>query len=196
MFGSRLTNAVSLVQVSDLPPRFAFANADPPTCNIGTELLVRWRAGPIAITATHAYVNSTEFPPDALMRRAVPLNPRHAGTFTATWEEEDIGRIGIEGVFTGRQPLTNNPYRTTSPGFLMFGILLQRRIGPVSVFLNAENLSDRRLTRVHPLVLPTRAPDGLWTTDAWGPLEGRVINAGVRWRFRGAAEKAEADEHD
>ena len=75
----------------------------------------------------------------------------------------------------------------------MFGILLQRRFGVVNVFLNAENLTDRRLTRAHPLVLPTRAPDGLWTTDAWGPLDGRVIKVGMRWRFAGAAEEAEAD---
>jgi outer membrane receptor for ferrienterochelin and colicins len=194
MFGSELKNAVSLVQVSDIPPQFAFANAEAPTRNVGTELLLRWRSGPIALTATHAYVNSTEFPPDALERRAVPLNPRHSGTFTATWEEEEIGRIGIEGLFTGRQSLIDNPYRSTSPSFLMFGILLQRRFGAASVSLNAENLIDRRLTRVQPLVLPERAADGRWTTDAWGPLDGRVINLSIRWRF-GGSEQEEHDSH-
>jgi outer membrane receptor for ferrienterochelin and colicins len=174
---------VSLVRVSDVPPQFAFANAEAATRNVGTELLLRWRSGPIALTATHAYVNSTEFPPDELARRAVPLNPRHPGTFTATWEEEEIGRIGIEGLFTGRQSLIDDPYRSTSPSFLMFGVLLQRRFGPASVSLNAENLTDRRLTRAQPLVLPERAADGRWTTDAWGPLDGRVVNLSVPWRF-------------
>lgn len=122
----------------------------------------------------------------------MPLNPRHSGTFTLTWEEKEIGRIGIEGLYTDRQALIDNPYRSTSPSLLMFGVLLQRRIGPVSVFLNAENLADRRLTRVQPLVLPSRAPNGLWTTDAWGPLDGRVINLGLRWRFGAGAEKADA----
>ena len=36
-----------------------------------------------------------------------------------------------------------------------------------------------------PLVRPNRAPDGLWTVDAWAPLEGFVANAGVRIRFGG-----------
>ena len=143
----------------------------------------------MAVTAAHAYVNSTQFEPGAPARLTVPLNPRHSGTFTMTWENEKIGRIGIEGLFTGRQTLTGtdteNPYRRMSPSYVMFGVLLQRQLGPVSLSLNGENLTDRRLTRFQPLVLPTRAPDGRWTTDAWGPLDGRVVNLSIRWRFGG-----------
>jgi iron complex outermembrane receptor protein len=58
-------------------------------------------------------------------------------------------------------------------------------LGNVSLFVNAENLLNFRQTRYKPLLLPTRAPDGAWTVDAWGPLEGRTINGGVRVRFGG-----------
>jgi len=109
------------------------------------------------------------------------------GLVTVSWEREHFGSIGLEALFTGRQTLTGtltpNPYRTMSPSFVMFGVLLERQVGPVTVFLNGENLTDRRLTRFQPLVLPAQAPDGRWTTDAWGPLDGRVISLGVRWRF-------------
>ncbi len=112
---------------------------------------------------------------------------RIGGLVTVSWEREHFGSIGLEALFTGRQALTGtltpNPYRTMSPSFLMFGVLLERQVGPVTVFLNGENLTDRRLTRFQPLVLPAQAPDGRWTTDAWGPLDGRVISLGVRWRF-------------
>ena len=195
MFGSQIANAVSLVSLNSAPVQFTFANADALTRTAGTEALLRWRSGPIALTLTHAYINSTEQPPDFTMRRTVPLTPRHSATFTATWEEEEIGRIGIEGLFTGHQALIDNPYRTMSPSYLMLGVLLQRRFGAASVFLNAENLTDRRLTRVDPLLLPSRAADGRWTTDAWGPLDGRVINFGVRWRFGGAADDEDRPEH-
>jgi outer membrane receptor for ferrienterochelin and colicins len=57
------------------------------------------------------------------VRRAAPLNPRHAATFTATWEEEEIGRIEVEGLFTGHQALIDNPYRSESPSYLMLGVL-------------------------------------------------------------------------
>jgi outer membrane receptor for ferrienterochelin and colicins len=63
------------------------------------------------------------------------------------------------------------------------------------VFLNAENLTDRRLTRVDPLLLPSRAADGRWTTDALGPLDGRVINFGVRWRFGEAGHDEDRPGH-
>jgi len=33
------------------------------------------------------------------------------------------------------------------------------------------------------LVRPTQNFDGRWTVDAWSPLEGRVINGGVRFGF-------------
>jgi iron complex outermembrane receptor protein len=49
----------------------------------------------------------------------------------------------------------------------------------VKFFINAENLADFRQTRYDPLVRPTPNFDGRWTVDAWSPLEGRVINAGI-----------------
>jgi iron complex outermembrane receptor protein len=59
-------------------------------------------------------------------------------------------------------------------------MLAERTIGRARVFVNAENLLDARQTRWQPLVLPARSAEQRWTTDAWAPLEGRVINAGVR----------------
>jgi outer membrane receptor for ferrienterochelin and colicins len=186
LFGSRLTHAVSLVQVSQSPPLFAFANADAPSRNLGTELLMRWRSGPFAVSVTGAYLDSTEFPPDLAARRPVPLNPRHSGSMVASWENAETWRVGIEAYYTGPQSLDDNPYRDTSPAYWTFGVLAQRRIGAVTVTLNVEDLTDRRLTRTDPLLLPQRAADGSWTTDAWAPLDGRVFNVAMRWKFGGA----------
>ena len=58
-----------------------------------------------------------------------------------------------------------------------------RRFGKVRVFVNAENLLDVRQTRDEPIVLPARRPDGGWTVDAWAPLDGRVVNGGIRVVF-------------
>jgi outer membrane receptor for ferrienterochelin and colicins len=198
VFGSSIAHAVNLVEVSAMPPRFAFENDPQPTRTFGTEVLARWRSGPLEIVATHTYVNSTEFQPDEPARMTVPLNPRHAAGFTAAWEPEGAGRVGIEAFYTGRQSLTGtdtpNPYRTMSASYVEFGVLVEHQFGPVNVFLNGENLTDRRMTRFQPLLLPARAPDGRWTTDAWGPLDGRVVNLGMRWRF---GESGESDEqHD
>jgi outer membrane receptor protein involved in Fe transport len=186
LFGSRLAHTVSLVQVGQSPPLFAFANAEAPSRNFGTELLMRWRSGPFAISVARSYLDSTEFPPDLTARRAVPLNPRHSGSVLASWENPETWRVGIEAYYTGAQSLEDNPYRDTSPTYWTFGVLAQRRIGDLSVILNVENLSDRRLTRTDPLLLAQRAANGSWTTDVWAPLDGRVFNVAMRWKFGGA----------
>ena len=61
--------------------------------------------------------------------------------------------------------------------------LFERRLGPVRVFVNVENLADIRQTKYDPLVLPVPLPDGRRTVDAWAPLDGRVWTSGVRFSF-------------
>jgi iron complex outermembrane receptor protein len=149
----------------------------------GTELLLRYRRGAFTAFVTHAWTRSTEHDPDVNARRDVPLTPDHSGSLNAMWEGEDWGRFGIEAYYIGRQALDDNPYRATSKAHVLIGALGERRWGRVRLFLNAENLLNVRQTREDPLTLPARAPDGRWTVDAWAPLEGRVVNGGVRLAF-------------
>jgi outer membrane receptor for ferrienterochelin and colicins len=99
------------------------------------------------------------------------------------WEAEGRTRVGLEFYYTGLQSLDDNPYRTTSEPYVILGLLAEQRVGPARLFVNFENILDVRQTKHDPLVLPARAPDGRWTTDAWAPLEGRVVNGGVRLGF-------------
>ena len=98
-------------------------------------------------------------------------------------ESEDAGRVGLEMYFTGRQRLDANPYRSTSEPYVIVGLLAERRFGRWRLFVNGENLTGVRQTRWNPLLRPARAIDGRWTVDAWAPLEGRVVNGGVRIGF-------------
>jgi iron complex outermembrane receptor protein len=155
-------------------------NAAGPTRTWGTELLARWHREPFHLTATHTFIRSREDDPAGAGRREVPLTPRHALGMVGMWEAEDQGRVGLEIYYTGRQALEENPYRDQSRPYLILGLLAERHLGPARVFINLENLLDVRQTRYDPLVLPARSAEGRWTTDVWAPLEGRVINAGVR----------------
>jgi outer membrane receptor protein involved in Fe transport len=120
-----------------------------------------------------------------LARRPVPLNPRHSGSFLFSWEQVETWRVGVEAYYSGSQSLDDNPYLDTSPAYWIFGVLAQRRIGSFGLIFNVENLADRRLSQTHPLLLPQRAADGSWTTDAWAPIDGRVFNVALRWKFGG-----------
>ncbi|CAN5326372.1 hypothetical protein BH23GEM2_BH23GEM2_20390 [soil metagenome] len=136
-----------------------------------------------------AYTHATEWDPETggSARRQVALIPRHAASIVTSVENEGMSRVAMELYYTGRQTLDDNPYRTHSRPYLIFGLLGERafetRLGRARVFLNAENLLDVRQTRVDPLVLPSPGLGGRRTTDVWSLLEGRTSNAGVRLAF-------------
>jgi iron complex outermembrane receptor protein len=145
----------------------------------GTEIFAAFRQGPWRLIGSHAFLRSTEPNPAAPGRREVPLTPRHSVGLIGAYEEEGVGRIGIEAYFTGDQRLDDDPFRVTSRPHFILGLLVDRRFGPSRVFLNAENILDTRQTRWDPLLRPNRTPDGRWITDVWAPLEGRALNGGV-----------------
>ena len=101
---------------------------------------------------------------------------------TAMWETAEKWKVGAECYYTGRQRLDENPYRSWST-LRLFGFLASRQLGPVSLFVNVENLGNVRRTKWNSMLRPNRAADGRWTVDAWAPLDGRVVNGGLRFRF-------------
>ena len=107
----------------------------------------------------------------------------HSAGLVGMWEEERWGRVGLELYVTGRQRLEVNPYRNASEPYTVLGALVEKRLGRARLFLNAENLTNVRQSRWDPLIRPARAVDGRWTVDAWAPLEGRVLNGGIRLAF-------------
>jgi len=181
LFGSRTSHALQLVESAAAPGMLELVNARGPVRTWGSELLARWHREPFHLTATHTFLHSEEDDPEGTGRREVPLTPRHALGMVGMWEAEGKGRVGLEMYYTGAQALEENPFRARSEPYVILGMLAERRIGPsVRAFINLENLLDVRQTRYDPLVLPARSREGRWTTDVWAPLEGRVINAGVR----------------
>jgi iron complex outermembrane receptor protein len=102
------------------------------------------------------------------------------------WERPGRSRLGFEAYYTGGQDLDDNPYRMRGKPYLELGLFGELTFDNVSLFMNAENLLDIRQTDDDPLLLPQRAADGRWTTDVWKPLDGLMVNAGIRFRFDGS----------
>jgi len=152
-----------------------------PTTNIGVELLGTFRHEPYTATATYTYVRARERVDG--VREDVALTPRRSAGIVGMWERDQVGRIGIEFYYTGIQRLEENPYRDVSRPYVIIGLLAERQLGRVRLFVNGENLTGIRQTRWDPLIRPTRAPDSRWTVDAWAPLEGRNVNGGIRFRL-------------
>jgi iron complex outermembrane receptor protein len=176
-FGSRIANPVAV----DRETRYVLVNRARPATALGAELLVTARRPPWAGTLTYTYVRPREEGDG--WRRDVALTPRHSAGFVGMWEADELGRVGLEVYFTGRQRVEANPYRRESKPYAIVGLLVEKRVGRARLFLNAENIADVRQTRWEPLLRPSRGIDGRWTVDAWAPVEGRAVNGGVRVRF-------------
>ena len=186
LFASTIDDSIRLV--ADVPdpdgsPRVQLINVDGPTKTQGSELVVRYRWHNFVITSNYVFTNASELELVGSGRRAVPLTPRHTAGVVAMWEQHGRGRIGIEAYYTGSQSLDDNPYLANGKSYVELGLLGEINFGKGSLFLNLENILDVRQTRYHLLTLPSRANDGQWTTDAWAPAEGFVVNAGFRLRF-------------
>jgi len=177
LFASRVNDPLHV----ERSPSFVLSTLPDPTTNVGLELLGTLRREPFSVTATYTYVRARETV-DAI-ERDVPLTPRHSAGIVGMWDAKDVGRLGIEWYYTGRQRLEENPYRAVSEPYTILGLLAEKSFGRVRLFVNGENLTGVRQTRWDPLLRPTQAADGRWTVDAWAPLEGRNINGGLRIRF-------------
>jgi iron complex outermembrane receptor protein len=162
-------------------PSYVLTSLPDPTTNAGIEILGTLRREPFAVTGTYTYVRARETV--GARQQEVPLTPAHSAGVVGMWEVEDVGRVGVEWYYTGRQTLDENPYRIVSRPYMILGVLAEKQFGRIRLFVNGENLTDVRQTRWDPLLRTTRAPDGRWTVDAWAPLEGRTINGGLRVRF-------------
>jgi len=159
---------------------YTLGNLLKPTTNAGVELLGTFRQSPFAVTSSYTYVQAREWVYG--VRDDVAQTPRHSFGLVGMVENED-GRLGMEVYYTGRQRLEANPYRDVGEPYVVVGVLAERRIGSLRIFVNGENLTDVRQSRWDPILRQDRAMDGRWTVDAWAPLDGRVINGGVRIQF-------------
>jgi outer membrane receptor for ferrienterochelin and colicins len=177
LFDSSIRHPINVDRVE----RYELTNLTQPTHNVGLEFLGTLRKAPFSATLSYTYVHSRQF--EFGERVDTPLTPRHSFGLVGMWEKEKVGRIGVESYYTGHQRLEENPYRAESKAYVLFGFLAEHTFGRFRLFVNVENLTNVRQTRWDPLLRPDRGIDGRWTVDAWAPLDGRVLNGGVRLRL-------------
>ncbi|QEM12224.1 TonB-dependent receptor [Mucilaginibacter rubeus] len=106
---------------------------------------------------------------------AQTLTPKHQLNADMTYEIENSFRAGIEGFYTGAQLLGDG---TTGRSYWTFGLLVQKMWKHFDIFINGENLTDQRQSRWGTIYTgPMSSPI---FKDIYAPLDGAVINAGIR----------------
>lgn len=186
LFSNRVASPLGLrpflTASGDSTTPVALVNAPGTLRTWGGELFSVFNMEPIIATAYLASTRSRELSPATGAPREVPLTPREEAGLDLAYEEDETGSyLAAELFYTGRQPLEDDPYRRFGRPYTTVGLLAAKRIRRATLFLNLENLTDIRLSRYEPVRRSRPGEGGTWTVDAWAPLEGRSVNAGVRY---------------
>ncbi|MFM7015365.1 MAG: TonB-dependent receptor domain-containing protein [Bacteroidota bacterium] len=108
----------------------------------------------------------------------LPFNPNDKFALTLAYEIEDTWRMGIEAAYNANQ--VNASYKAV-PNYWFTAAMIERKINNLSVVLNCENVNNFKQSSYEPLVkLENGNPV---YTDIWGPIEGRVVNLSLKYKF-------------
>ena len=104
-----------------------------------------------------------------------PLTPKNRISFDLTYEVENSFRAGAEAFYTGQQLLSDG---TIGRDYMTYGLLVQKMWKHYDLYINCEDLTDRRQTRWDSIYTGTITQPVF--RDTYAPLDGVVVNAGIR----------------
>lgn len=154
-------------------------NATGPSLARGGELSLKIGLGDLKLFLGYTYLYATL--EDRGLTEEAAYNPRHSAGMVLFYEAHESGfKAGLETYWTGRQRLERNPYRSVSPDYFLTGLIAEKALGHLRLFINFENIFDTRQTRWDRVFTGDLTVDGYRPVPVYAPLEGRVINGGVR----------------
>lgn len=110
--------------------------------------------------------------------KTFPLVARHRLNNVLIYEIEDELRIGLEAYYFSPQKLNDG---RTGREYWIFGLMTEKFWGNFSVFLNFENFLDTRQTKFETIY--TGSITDPTFNDIYAPVDGFVINGGLKIRF-------------
>ena len=155
---------------------YRFSNAPSPIISKGFETNARVGYGIAKLFVGYTFTDAKAgyLPGD----RVVPLLPKSKVNASFVLERHEDFKTGVEFHFTGRQTLED---RTTTRSYAVVGLFGEKTFGNFSLFINAENITDRRQSRFGRVVFPPY--DSPTFADIYMHTEGRIINGGIKLRF-------------
>jgi len=108
----------------------------------------------------------------------LPLTSRHRLNNVLIYEQEGKLKIGLEAYYFSPQILNDG---AVGKSYWVCGLMAEKVWKKVSLFLNFENLFDTRQTRFDTIY--TGPIDDPTFRDIYAPLDGFVINGGIKLRL-------------
>ena len=108
----------------------------------------------------------------------LPLTARHRVNNVLMYEVEGKWKIGLEAYHFSKQQLSDG---TFGRAYWITGFMVERSWKKVSLFINFENFTDTRQTKFGAIY--TGSIDNPVFKDIYAPVEGFVVNGGVKLRL-------------
>lgn len=107
-----------------------------------------------------------------------PLTPKHRINSVLMYEIEDKWKIGLEAYYFSPQKLNDG---TTGKDYVICGFMAEKIWERFSLYINFENFLDTRQTRFDNIYTGTITNPVF--KDIYAPLDGFVINGGIKFRL-------------
>ncbi|MEW5799291.1 MAG: TonB-dependent receptor [Bacteroidota bacterium] len=171
-FYTRISKPLVLLQ--NLAGQYYFENASQAVRSFGFETNVKLVHGIGKLLLGYTFTDAKELYKTG--NQTVALLPPSRLNIIMIFEEERNYKTGFEAYFTDAQYL-NSGMKARS--FWDMGVFIEKTIGIVSLFVNAENITDTRQSRFSQVVFPPHnnpSFEDVYTSH----IEGFVLNGGIR----------------
>jgi outer membrane receptor for ferrienterochelin and colicins len=175
LFYTRVDDPLSLVEEGR--DQFVYRQLVDYLDSRGTEINVAWRWEYIKLFLGYTDADVREHQ-DGLVSES-PLIPQDRFNTVLVYEREDDLRIGLEAYYFSSQALNDG---RMSRDYWIFGLMMEKVFSDdLSLYKNFKNFTDTRQTRYEQLFTGSLANPSF--NDIYAPLDGFVINGGVKMRF-------------
>ena len=179
-FYSKIKNPLVLTKTDGilaLPNTFEFSQPNSYVDTKGIEINMKWSYNDLSLFIGYTYVDVNEHYNGKV--KEFPLVANHRFNNVLMYEKHENFWIGFEAYYFSPQKLSDG---STGQNYWIVGLMTEKSFGErLSVFLNFENFLDARQT----------AFDSIYTgdirdpqfRDIYAPVDGFVINGGVKLKF-------------
>lgn len=179
LFYTRVNSPIVLIPEASFslrPGSVSLANANGYLFSRGAETDIKLFYGDLEAFVGYTFTDAEKRFSDSLGE--LFLTPPHKFVMDILFDVEKFSEGGIELRYTGRQILHDG---TKSPDFWLLDLLFQKKFSHFTFFVAVENLFNFKEANYTPVV--TGSSMNPQFNDVWAPLEGRVVNAGLKFQM-------------
>ncbi|HEX6189030.1 MAG TPA: TonB-dependent receptor [Pyrinomonadaceae bacterium] len=153
-----------------------FINAGEPVRSAGFETNVRFVYDIVKLFAGFTFTDAKAG--YLAGNQTLPLVPKSRLNSALLFEKESNFKTGLEAYYTSSQVLSNG---SRARHFWVLGVFGEKSYGKISLFFNAENITDTRQSRFWQVVFPPHQNPTF--AEIYTHTEGRIFNGGIKLRF-------------